>query len=466
MDGNANFMPKAGSSYRPPAPFPKPTLSRSGDDLLGLISESFFYRGMIRLPGNGRDVLIVNEPGAIRQVLSISVDAFPKSDLMVTALKPLLGNGILLTDGTDWDRQRRMLGPALEQMRVRRIYPLMLATVTDFVRRLRSLGNGAEIVLDAEMSFVALDIIFRAIFSRPISVEETVVLSNAFAEYQEKLPQDVLIALFGDSGAARIPFHDISEIAARIRSLIASLVDERLSVPPGEAAFDDILQAAINARDPQDGSGFTRDELIDQVTVLFMAGHESSASALTWSIFLLSQQSQIADSIREEVIALRGAAPLKQDVLTQVTEARNVFRETLRLYPPAGFISRVATTSARIGGYDVSAGSLIVISPWLLHRHRKYWGDADLFDPDRFSPEREREMTSGAYIPFGLGGRVCTGRTIAMIEGPLVITELMQAFRFTTLQVDTVMPAFRLTVRPKSPIRCRVDILPSPRSLG
>jgi cytochrome P450 len=457
--------PHAGAGYRPPAPVPKPALSGTDGDLLQILSAGFYRRMAVRLRGVDRDVVVINDPSEIKNALSVSVDAFPKSDLMIAALEPLIGDGIFISNGALWRRQRRMLEPALSQMRVRRMYPLMSASVTDFIARLRALGSGAEVTLDSEMSFVALDVIFRTIFSRPVSPDEAAEISATFSNYQDRAPQDAMVALFGDSGAPPIPVGELTEIATGIRSFITRLVDERLSLLPRQSPPDDILQAVIDARDPEDGSAFSREELVNQISVLFLAGHETSASVLTWCFFILSQMPQLAEKIRNDTIAMSGGRPLEQDELSKIIIARDTFREGLRLYPPVGFITRVSTQAAAIGGYDIEAGTLIVISPWLMHRHEKYWKDADIFDPERFSEARERDIVPGTYIPFGLGARVCTGRTIAMIEGPLVIAEVARALRFTPLQPETVTPSFRLTVRPQASIRCKIDVLPMP-SIG
>jgi cytochrome P450 len=444
---------------------PSAALSGFTGDLLAAISEGFYRRTTICLRTNGRDVVVLNDPDDIRTVLSISVDAFPKSDLMIAALRPLLGDGMLISNGQDWRRQRRMLEPALDQMRVRRIFPLMAATIADFIAKLRSLAPGTEIELNREMSFIALDVVFRTIFSRPIGAGEAAEISAAFSEYQDKAPQNAMTTLFGEQTATPPRVDELAAIAGRIRQKIAALVDERLDAR-SKPSPDDILQTVIEAQDPDDGSTFSREELVDQITVLFLAGHETSASALTWAVFILSQQPQLAIDIREQAIALAGASPLTQDQLIKITLARDVFRETLRLYPPAGFITRVTTAATTIGKYPVEAGSFIVISPWLIHRHRKHWKNSEIFDPGRFSAEREREIVTGAFLPFGLGARVCTGRTLAMIEGPLVIAELMRALRFTPLEPETVMPSFCLTVRPAAPIRCLVEALPLPASVS
>ena len=453
-------MLDAVQNYRPPAPYPRQMLSGFDDNLLNMLSAGFFRRKVVRLPNRGADVLVVNDPSEIRNIMSVSVDAFPKSDMMVAALEPLIGDGIFISNGEIWRRQRRMLEPALEQMRVRRLYPLMSATVRDFVARLRALEPGSEINLDAEMIFVALDIIFRTIFSRPIGPADAHEISSAFLAYQTKAPHEILTLLFGRRTEAETAASgELVAIGGRIRAVVARMVDERLASPEWQQGAEDILQAAIDARDPSDASAFSREELINQVTVFFLAGHETTASVLTWAAFILSQLPRLAEKIREQTLAVAGARAVSQDELIKIPTARNVFRETLRLYPPLAFVSRVATKPTTIRGNDIDAGSFVVISPWLIHRHHDYWRDPDIFDPERFVESRERDIVPGTFIPFGLGARVCTGRIIAMIEGPLVIAELMRAVRLTTLNPQEVAPTFRLTLRPHVPIRCRVEPL-------
>jgi cytochrome P450 len=252
----------------------------------------------------------------------------------------------------------------------------------------------------------------------------------------------------------------MTTIGARIRSVITNLIDERLASEDAQRSADDLLQAVINARDPLDGSAFSRREIIDEIAVLFLAGHETSASALTWSLFILSQQPQIADEIRSLALDQSGGLPLTQEGVNKIAVAREVFRESLRLYPPGGFLARVAHEAVTISGYEVDAGTVIVISPWLIHRHFKYWKEPDLFDPGRFSTAREREIISGTYLPFGIGSRACTGRTVAMIEGPLIIAETVQTLHLEPVHPETVLPSFHLTIRPDKPIRCRVYPLP------
>ena len=443
--------------YRAPVPLPGALFGRSDGDLLGLLPRGLYRRDQFRFPVEGRDVCLINDPAGIRQVLVTEEQNFPKSDLMIAALKPLLGDGILISNGPVWQRQRAMMEPAFQQMRVRRQFPVMAATVEDFVQRLVALGPGAEINLDAEISLFALDVIFRTIFSRPIEPEEAREIFQAFTVYQDRAPQfEALTSLFvPGSPAAVVPDESLGAIGERIRDL----VERRITSAAADS--DDILQALIASREPASGEGFGRTELIDQITVLFLAGHETSASALAWCIFLLSQQPDLANRIREEAEALAPGRSLAQEELNKLVSLRNAFRETLRLYPPSAFMTRVAKSETTVCGSQIKAGDLVVVSPWLVHRHHKYWQQPEHFDPDRFSAERERDIIPGTYLPFGLGPRVCTGRSLAMIEGPLLVAELLRKFRFTTLEPESVVPSYRLLVRPKTPIRCRLDRVPA-----
>jgi cytochrome P450 len=450
--GSAGQRSPSDGLYRAPVP-PGATWGQPDADLLSLLPQSLYRRDRIKLPFGERNVCLINEPAGIRQVLVTEEQNFPKSDVMIAALKPLLGDGILISNGETWQRQRTMLEPAFQQMRVRRQFPVMAATIADFVQRLEAFGPGAEIVLDSEISLFALDVIFRTIFSRPIETTEALDIFEAFSVYQSRALQYEAITSMFATGSSPAPASDaaLSAISERIRGVI----ERRIASADTDA--DDILQAIMASRDPTTGENFGLTELVDQITVLFLAGHETSASALVWCMFLLSQQPGLTDQIREEADALAPGRPLTQEELNKLVGLRNVFRETLRLYPPSGFVTRVAQRDTTVSGLDVEAGNLVVISPWLIHRHPKYWQQPEHFDPDRFSEQREHDIVPGTYIPFGLGPRVCTGRSLAMIEGPLLVAELIRKFTFVPIEPENVIPSYRILVRPRQPIRCRID---------
>ena len=202
----------------------------------------------------------------------------------------------------------------------------------------------------------------------------------------------------------------------------------------------------------------TREEVIDQLGVFFLAGHETTASVLTWCFYILSQQPEAAARLRAEVRAVAGDGPIDIEQSKRLTFTRNVFREALRLYPPLTFIPRVAAEATQIGPYAVKRGAMIMIAPWTIHRHRAYWKNPHAFDPDRFSPEREGELTPGTYLPFGMGPRVCVGAAFATTESTLILARLMRRFDFTVASPNSVRPVARLTTRPAEQIMAKATL--------
>jgi cytochrome P450 len=248
----------------------------------------------------------------------------------------------------------------------------------------------------------------------------------------------------------------LQEATRTLRGLIGELVDRRVAERRSEQAQVDALQAIIDARHPVDRKGFTRDEMIDQVAVLFLAGHETSANSLTWALFILSQQEDTAEMLRREANEAAPGRWLSFPEVQALNWTRQVILEALRLYPPAGFLTRLAARSTTLGDHRIEAGSLIVVSPWIIHRHRLLWKNADRFIPDRFSREQEREIPTGAFVPFGWGPRACTGRALALTEIPFVIAEITRRFRIEVTNVEAVEPVARLTIQPKNDILCRL----------
>jgi cytochrome P450 len=244
------------------------------------------------------------------------------------------------------------------------------------------------------------------------------------------------------------------EEAARIRGFLAQLVDRRLAELDGSRQFIDFAQAVIDARDDE-GRAFTREQVIDQLAVFFLAGHETTASSLAWSFFLLSCQPGVLQGVRAEIRSQLGEREFAFHDLKLLTGVRNVFRETLRLYPPVAFLTRRALRDDRFGRFRVPAGSFVVVSPWLLHRHRGYWRHPGRFDPSRFEVPGAGAR-AGAYIPFGLGPRVCTGATIAQLEASLILCEVLRRHDVQVLEPERVFPGSRVTIRPMRRMQCRL----------
>ena len=430
-------------------------------DLLSLLPTAAYRVPVGPLGYSRRQILIVNQPDLVRHVLADPEGIFPKSDLMVNALAPLIGDSIFVSSGATWQRQRRMVDPALTMMRVNRAYPDMQAGAEACEHELEArVRDGAAFSLDLAMSHLTADIICRTVFSTGLQTHAAHEVFAAFTEFERSVAQVEIRRLIMDRAWTQVPQRQsVLDACALIRRHLGELLDTHLGA--GGAGFDDIASAVAAARDDAGGSAFTREELIDQLGVLFLAGHETSASALTWVFFILATQPHLVARVRREVAAVAGVGPISFEHTKHLPTVRNIFRETLRLYPPITFLPRVAMEATRLGSYRVKRGALVMVAPWVLHRHEQYWRDPNVFDPDRFLPEREHEMTQGAFIPFGLGPRVCAGAAFATTEAVLLIARLFRAYDFHVDQPGRVRPAARLTTRPVQQVMCRVTRAPA-----
>jgi cytochrome P450 len=424
-------------------------------DLLGLMPATAYQDDMGPLGYSRRSIIIVNDPALTKPILYDSGDLFPKNDLMVGALAPLVGNSMFVSSGSMWRKQRAMIDPAFSHMRLAKAFPSMSDALGDFTERLRQeAARSTPVSLDLVMGQLTADIICRTVFSASLANETARDVFESFAFFERTVAHvEVMRLIFGKPFDAIPQRRDVLEACAKIRGHIGNLLDRHLEAG---ASFDDIAARVIAARDLDAHTQFTREELIDQLGVFFLAGHETTASGLTWALFIASSQPDVAARIRAEVRATCGDAPITFDDVRQLSFTRNVFKETLRLYPPITFIPRVANQTTTIGGKKVKRGAMIMISPWAIQRHQKLWPNPDVFDPDRFSPQREKDIVQGSYIPFGIGPRVCVGAAFATTEATLILASLMRDFDFHVHAPEKVRPIARLTTRPADEIMVQV----------
>lgn len=457
--------------YEPPRPKPLAALvsllrviARGDGDLLSLLPAKAYRVETGWLGYSRRSILIVNAPELLRDVLTDPTDIYPKNDLMVGALEPLVGNSIFVSSGAVWRRQRKMIDPAFSHMRLNKAFVSMSAAVDDYEEHLdRCAAEGSPFSLDLAMSHLTADIICRTVFSTSLQSKTAVDVFEAFTVFERTCAQVELKRLIFDPPFADIPqYPAVLAACERIRHHLGELVDTHLG--QGATHYDDIAAAVMAARDVETGEGFTRKELLDQLGVMFLAGHETTASALIWAFMILAQQPMVMQRVRAEVRDVAGDGPLDLEQVRKMTFVRNVFKETLRLYPPITFIPRVAAEPAQIGRHRVKRGAMLMIAPWTIHRHQRYWQRPHVFDPDRFSPEREHELVPGAYLPFGLGPRVCVGAGFAQLEASLILARLCRRYDFSVLEASKVRPVARLTTRPAQQLMCRVHRLDESRA--
>ncbi|MFM2391232.1 MAG: hypothetical protein RLZZ437_2787, partial [Pseudomonadota bacterium] len=366
-------------------------------------------------------------------------------------LNPLLGNSVFVTNGDVWKRQRRIIDPAFEGGRLRDTFPAMWAAGQAAVARMPVGVTEVE----EEMSHAAADVIFRTLFSIPIEHE---VASQVFAEfrtYQRTQPILNLAAFLPlPSWFPRLHQKATKRSAAVIRGLIARLTEGRAAEIAAGTAPDDLATKIMVTADPLTGERFETAEMIDQVAIFFLAGHETSASALGWALYLLAMYPDVQERVAAEAAGLGDVPDFA--VMARLKFTRDVFREVLRLYPPVPMMVRENTCPEEMRGRAVKPGAQIVLSPWHLQRHERIWANPDGFDPDRWQREESKTCARDAYMPFSSGPRVCTGAGFAMVEGVLLLAMLARAFRFERVEGRDPVPVAHLTVRARDGIWLRV----------
>ncbi len=396
----------------------------------------------------GRSSFILNTPDAIRHVLVDNYENYTRTPAAFRVLRPVLGEGLLIAEGRAWKHQRRTLAPAFTPRAVATLVPHMIAATDDVIAKLGG-RSGEPVDLREAMQRMTLEIAGRTMFSFGMD-RHGAALRDFVMEYGARLARphflDMLLPLSWPSPQdfARARFR------RRWTRFVAMLMAERRAAGKNEnAPRRDLFDLMDAARDPETGQSFTDAQLGDQVATMILAGHETTATTLFWALYLLALDPATQDEVADEV---RGSTVDGTLELERLKFTRAVIDETMRLYPPAFLIARAAAAPDEIAGMPVRAKDLILIAPWLLHRHEKLWREPNAFIPKRFmapSPPPDRF----AYLPFGVGARVCIGAHFALVEATLALAKLVGAFRITLLDREPVMPIGVVTTQPdRSPM--------------
>ena len=368
-----------------------------------------------------------------------------------------MGNSVFVTNGATWRRQRRIIDPAFEGGRLRDTYPAMLEATQSAVARMVASADGGPRDIEIQTSHAAADVIFRTLFSIPIEHEVASQVFEEFKAHQRTQPVVNLGALLPlPRWVPRFHTSKTRQPAAIIRHLITRLTEMRMDEIAAARAPDDLATKIMTTADPETGETFNTEEMVDQVAIFFLAGHETSASALAWALYLMALYPEWQERVAHEAEAIYGSEGPEFSQIGKLRVARDVFRETLRLYPPVPMMVREASGEERFRDRNVRKGSQIVLSPWHLHRHERLWERPDEFDPSRFSTENGKSCLREAYLPFSSGQRVCTGAGFAMIEGTLLLSMLVRECRFELVPDKPAMPVAHLTVRGKDGIWLKV----------
>jgi cytochrome P450 len=399
------------------------------------------YGGFARNKFGTIEIFQIADPELAHEVLVQRTAEFYKGNVMYRVLKPFLGNGLLTSEGDFWKRQRKLAQPAFHYKRIASYADTMIEHTQKLLHDWRV---GETRMIDREMMKVTLSIVNKTLFNVDISAEADRIgeAMNVILHAADQ-NMNAVVAL-----PAWIPtpqrLHQ-KRMVAQLDAIIQQFITERRQ---SQHDNGDLLSMLLLAQD-DDGQGMSDQQLRDEVITMFLAGHETTANALMWTFYLLSQHADIKQRLYAEIDSVLGERTVTLQDLPNMPYLDMVLKESMRLFPPVAAVSRSPYADMELGGYRLPKDAIMQISIFAMHRSTRYWHNPDVFDPERFSPENEAKIPRYAYLPFGGGARVCIGNQFAIMEAKLLLVTIMQQYELDLAPNHEVVPQQLLTLRAK-----------------
>jgi cytochrome P450 len=400
-------------------------------------------------PGVRFDLYCVFHPDGVKAVLAGSREGYSKGNRFYQQIAQSFGSGLLTSEGELWRRQRRLVQPLFTRRQIAAYAELMAEEAAAVAGRWdRATRNGGSVDANAEMVGLALRVVGRAIFGDDVA-RAGAVLDSAFPVLNRHTFRRAMSPL---AAPASWPTPD-NRRAARARRALYEVVDELIAHRQRAGADgEDLLSRLLLARDPDTGEAMDLQQVRDEALIFLLAGHETTSTALTFTLHLLGRHPSEQQLVLDELDTVLDGRPPTLDDAPALERTAMAIKEAMRLYPPAYALGRLSVTENEVGGYSIPAGAYVVVSQFATHRHPQFWDDAEAFDPARFTPEREGARHSHAYFPFGGGPRACIGSHFAMLEATMAVALLLQRFRISSDQEDVPLDTEGITLRPKGAV--------------
>lgn len=393
----------------------------------------------------------VTDPKLIKKILLEDYESFPKTPVERRVLSPLLGNGLLVSGGAEWKWQRQTTAPIFRQAEVLRYTPAMNAAADTVIQAWRKSPPSTVQPIDTQMS----DASYAVISDTMLAGSDGPAFDRADLGHV-RYSWPLTYALVGLPDWLWYPHRRRKELAERrMREAILRLVQSRRANP---GAREDVLSLLLRAKEPGTGRPMSDTELVDVLLTLLVAGHETTAKALAWTLYLIARSPRWERRILDEVRALAGDGPIGREHFDRLEVTSMVLKESMRVYPPVPTLTRIAKKDLELDGFKVAGGSLIFIPIYAVHRHRQLWEDPDRFDPERFAPQRESAYSRYQYLPFGAGPRICIGSSFAMAESIVMLAAFVRAARFEVPPGFCPLPVSRVTLWSDSGMPLKVSM--------
>ena len=423
-------------------PGPPETLSVNElrkDSLKFLLDYTRDYGDIVHYRADSWDVILVNHPDYIKHVLQDNHPNYSKEgtpDLMM--LRPMLGEGLMTSEGESWFEQRRLLQPSFHRERIETFSTTIVAATQGMLERWQTaVDRDKPLEITEEMTRLTLQIVANVLFGVDLSGEadnfgQAVGVMNEYMAHFDPYNREL--------------FRRFQAAMATLNKLVSKIIRERRNQNEDRG---DLLSMLMMAQDEKTQAGMSDRQVQDQIFTLLMAGHETTAKALTWTFYLLDQYPNIARKLQEELATVLGGRTPSYHDLPSLPHTWMVIQESMRLYPPVWSMSRLCRTEDEIGGYQIPIGTLVLISPYTMHRHPNYWQEPEQFRPERFRPEVADKRSPYVYLPFSGGPRQCIGRTLARVETQLVLATILQQYQLRLVPKHPVEPEALVTLRPR-----------------
>jgi len=395
---------------------------------------------------------MVQDPAALRRIFLDNAANYPKSEVMLRMLRPAIGNSLFTAEGADWRWQRRAVAPVFAQRNVTALAPVMTATAERASQRLSAAGPQAEMV--GEMLTATFDVICEVALSGREHFDAG-VYGAAIIRYFETAGKASLLDFLRVPSWFPRPGEVLGMGAVRtMHDMVEKAIAARRKQATGTA--DDLLDFMLKAQDPETGRTMSPQDVLHNMQFFIVAGHETTALALSWALQLLALAPAIQKQAHEEARAVLGEQPAGLEHLDAMPLGRRILEEAMRLYPPVGMLAREVRASDELGDRQIAAHDVIFLPLYALHRHELLWDAPNSFNPDRFLPEATKARDRYAYLPFGAGPRVCVGANFAMMQAQIILATLLARFRFEPGPDPLPRPTMLMTVRPDTGIKLRV----------
>lgn len=398
----------------------------------------------------------ITGPDLLEQILVRDTHVFTKTRLDKRVLRPVIGDGLLTAEGAHWRWQRKLASPLFRPADTLAYVPKMAEAADEQIARWRANGPRHTAPIEEDMTETTFSVIARTILAG-IDEREGADIQRVGGTYLRYIMWSVAAALMLLPERVWHPGHGKMKRAAREwRAIVQRVLDKRRA---SGIEGEDLVARMLRSRHPDTGEPMSDDAIVDNLATFLVAGHETTAKALTWTLYVLARAPDWQERVRAEVMRVTDGKPVKAADIARLELTQRVLKEVMRLYPPVPAMTRVNKEPVTLAGVPFPQPSLIVIPIYVIHRHRKLWDDPDRFDPDRFLPENEARLSRTQYMPFGVGPRVCIGASFAMTEAVAVLATFLQRARFTCGERHAPEPISRVTLHPKGGMPLGVELL-------